>query len=88
MKSITQDMKYCLSLIQYAEKYGVTNAAIKYKTNRQYIYHWMRRYDDSMESLCDRSRRPHSHPNQHTTQKKNDITSLYQDLDLLSLLIN
>ena len=36
MTSITQDMKYRLSLIRYAEKYGVTKAAIKYKTNRQY----------------------------------------------------
>ena len=32
MTSITQDMKYRLSLIRYAEKYGVTKAAIKYKT--------------------------------------------------------
>lgn len=35
MTSITQDMKYHLSLIRYTEKYGVTKAAIKYKTNRQ-----------------------------------------------------
>ena len=34
MTSITQDMKYRLSLIRYAEKYGVTKAAIKYKTNQ------------------------------------------------------
>ena len=40
MASITQDMRYRLSLIRYAEKYGVTKAAIKYKTNRQYIYRW------------------------------------------------
>ena len=45
MTSITQDMKYRLSLIKYAEKYGVTKAAIRYKTNRQYIYRWKRRYD-------------------------------------------
>ena len=62
MTSITQDMKYRLSLIHYAEKYGVTKAAIKYKTNRQYIYRWKRRFDGSIESLCDRSRRPHFHP--------------------------
>lgn len=31
MASITQDMKYRLSLIQYAEKFGVTKAAVKYK---------------------------------------------------------
>ena len=38
MASITQDMRYRLSLIRFAEKYGVSKTAIKYKTNRQYIY--------------------------------------------------
>ena len=66
MASITQDMRYRLSLIRFAEKYGVSKAAIKYKTNRQYIYRWKRRYDGTIESLRDRSRRPHHHPNQHT----------------------
>lgn len=66
MASITQDMRYRLSLIQYADKYGVSKAARKYKTNRQYIYRWKNRYDGSWDSLRDRSRRPHSHPNQHT----------------------
>ena len=66
MTSITQDMRYRLSLINYANKYGVSKAAVKYKTNRQYIYRWKRRYDGSRESLRDRSRRPHHHPNQHT----------------------
>lgn len=69
MTSITQDMKYRLSLIKYAEKYGVSKAAIKYKTNRQYIYRWKRRFDGSIESLRDRSRRPHHHPNQHTPEE-------------------
>ena len=69
MYKITQNMHFRLSLIQYAEKYGVTKAAIKYKTNRQYIYRWKQRYDGSMDSLCDRSRRPHHHPNQHTPEE-------------------
>lgn len=34
MNSITQEMRFRLSLIKYADKYGVTKAAIKYKTNR------------------------------------------------------
>ena len=67
--SITQDMRFRLSLIRYAEKFGVTSAAIKYKTNRQYIYRWKKRFDGSIESLRDRSRRPHHHPNQHTPQE-------------------
>lgn len=36
MASITHDMRYHLSLIRYAHKYGVSKAAVKYKTNRQY----------------------------------------------------
>ena len=66
MASITQDMKYRLSLIKYADKFGVSKAAAKYKTNRQYIYRWKRRFDGSIESLRERSRRPHHHPNQHS----------------------
>lgn len=69
MNSITQDMRFRLSLIKFAEKYGVTRAAIKYKTNRQYVYRWRRRYDGSIDSLRDRSRRPHHHPNEHTPQE-------------------
>lgn len=76
MATITQDMRYRLSLIHYADKYGVTKAAIKYKTNRQYIYRWKRRYNGSWESLRDRSRRPHHHPNQHTPQEIKLISDL------------
>ena len=76
MASITQDMRYRLSLIRYAEKYGVTKAAVKYKTNRQYVYRWKRRFDGSMDSLRDRSRRPHHHPNQHTPQEVKLISDM------------
>lgn len=63
MATITQDMRFRLSLIEYAAKYGVTKAAQKYKTNRQYVYRWFNHYDGTWESLRDRSRHPHSHPN-------------------------
>ena len=38
-------MLYRQALINYANKKGVTKAAIRYKTNRQYIYRWQKRYD-------------------------------------------
>lgn len=76
MAIITQVMRYRLSLITYANKYGVTKAAIKYKTNRQYIYRWKRRFDGSILSLRDRSRRPHHHPNQHTPDEIKLITDM------------
>ncbi len=69
MATITQDMMYRLSLIKYAARFGVTKAAIKYKTNRQYIYRWKRRFDGSIESLRDLSRRPPHHPDQHTPEE-------------------
>ena len=78
MNSITQDMRYRLSLIEYSLKHGVTKAAIKYRTNRQYIYRWRKRYDGTIESLRDRSRRPHSHPNQHTPEEIKLITDMRQ----------
>lgn len=78
MATITQDMRYRLSLIKYAEKFGVTKAAIKYKTNRQYIYRWKRRYDGSIESLRERSRRPHHHPNQHTPDEIKLISDMHR----------
>ena len=69
MKTVTQTILYRQALIEYSEKYGVTKAAIRYKTNRQYIYRWLKRYDGTVESLKDRSHRPHHHPNEHTTEE-------------------
>jgi len=69
MNSVTQNMKYRQSLIRYAEKYGVSRASRKYNKSRSYIYFWKARYDGTLESLADRSRRPHSHPNQHTEEE-------------------
>ena len=66
MNSITQDMKYRQSLLTYAQKYGVSRASRKYNKSRSYIYFWRARYDGSLQSLACRSRRPHSHPNQHS----------------------
>ena len=69
-------MRYRQSLIRYAQKYGVTKAAIRYKTNRQYIYRWLKRYDGTLQSLADRSHRPHSHPNQHTPEETKLILNM------------
>ena len=59
-------MAYRQSLMKYAEKYGVNRASRKYNKSRSYIYFWKARWDGNVESLACQSRRPHSHPNQHT----------------------
>ena len=69
MNTITQTMRFRQALIKYSLKYGVTKAAIRYKVNRQYVYRWMKRYDGTLQSLADKSHRPHHHPNQHTPEE-------------------
>ena len=64
--SITQKMKYKQSVIKFSMKYGVKEAAIKFNECERTIYRWKARYDGSIESLRDKSRKPHHHPNEHT----------------------
>ena len=66
MSKITQDMRFKQAVITYSFKFGVTKAAVRYKTSRQNIYRWRKKYDGTLQSLADLSHRPHSHPNQHT----------------------
>ena len=75
-KSITQDMAYRQSLIRYAEKYGVSRASRKYNKSRSHIYFRKQRRDGSAASLVCQSRRPHSHPNQHTEAERKLIRDM------------
>ena len=68
-KIITQKVKYKQSVIKFSFKYGVRKAAIKFNEWPKTIYRWIERYDGSLESLVDHSRRPHYHPNQHTAEE-------------------
>ncbi len=67
--NITQKLKYKESVVKYSYRYGVTKAAIRYSECRRTIYRWRERYDGSLNSLKDKSRKPHFHPNQHTAEE-------------------
>ena len=69
MNSITQDILYKQSVVKYSFKHGVTKAAIKFKMHRKTIYRWREKYDGTAKSLKNKSRRPHSHPKQHTEEE-------------------
>lgn len=62
MKRITQEAYNRQRAIRYAERRNVTEAAIRYRMSRKTLYKWIRRYDGSVESLQDQSRRPHHSP--------------------------
>lgn len=67
--NITQRLKYKESVVKFSYKYGVTKTAIKYGECKRTIYRWRKKYDGSLESLKDKSRKPHYHPNQHTKEE-------------------
>ena len=69
MNSITQDILFKQSVVEYSLKHGVTEAAKKYKQHRKTIYRWREKYDGTRKSLVNKSRRPKSHPNEHTEKE-------------------
>ena len=79
-------MKYRQSLMTYAEKHGVSKASRKYNKNRSYIYFWKNRWDGSLESLACKSRKPQSHPNQHTPEEMKLIGDMRRRNPKLSVL--
>ena len=67
--SITQEMKYRMSTINHAKRFGVQRAAADCHTTPSSIYRWMKIYEaggEKIEALASKSRRPKSHPNSHT----------------------
>ena len=62
MNSITEEMRFRQRLCEYAMKHGVTRAARRYHTNRQFVYRQLKKYDGTVRSLALKSRRPHHNP--------------------------
>ena len=69
MNTVTQITRRRQAIIEYSLKKGVTKAARRYNVSRQFIYRWQKRYDGTLESLENKSHRPHSYPNQHTEEE-------------------
>lgn len=68
MKSIiTEELRFRKRVCDFALKVkNMAAAARRYHTSRQQVSLWLKRYDGTIDSLRLKSRRPHSHPNQHT----------------------
>lgn len=69
MSIITEEMRYRKKLCEYAIKYGVTKAARRYQTYRQFVYRQLKKYDGTVKSLDLKSRRPLNSPNAHTEEE-------------------
>jgi len=66
-------------VIKDAQRIGsVTKAARMHRVTRQSVHRWIARYDGTLESLMDRSRRPRYHPNQHSRQEIRLVLSVWR----------
>jgi len=62
MDIITQEAYARQRMLKYLKNHTATETAIRYKMSRKSVYKWKNRYDGTIESLKDRSRRPLSSP--------------------------
>lgn len=66
MDRITQEAHHRQRMLNYANAHGTTNTSIRWGISRKTICKWKKRYDGSVESLKDRSRRPHHSPSRQS----------------------
>lgn len=78
MTIITEEMRYRDKLCRYALNHGVTKAARRYHTNRQFVYRQLEKYDGTVKSLALRSRRPKCSPNAHSEEELHLIKRMYK----------
>jgi len=69
MDIVTQNAYHRQRMVSYFYAHGGTQTSIRYKVSRKTIYKWVKRDDGTVESLKDRSHRPHKHPSQHTEEE-------------------
>lgn len=85
MKSITEEMRFRQRLCEYALKHGVTRAARRYHTNRQFVYRQLKKYDGNVRSLALKSRKPHYSPNAHNEEELGLIVSMLKSNGIYGL---
>ena len=69
MNIITQDLKFRQSVVKYYYRNGATATAAQYKIGRKTVYRWAKKYNGTIESLANESRRPHTNPRAHTDKE-------------------
>lgn len=76
MNTLTQKLCFRQSVVLYSQRNSVFSAIRKFGVSRATVYRWRKMYDGTLISLAERSRRPHSHPNQHTPEELKLISNM------------
>lgn len=67
---ITEKMRLIERIVKYAvKKDNNSKAARRYHTSRQQVQRWRKKYNGTINSLAEESRRPKSHPNEHSIEE-------------------
>ena len=59
-------------------KHNNNAKAGRYETSRQQVQRWRKKYDGTVQSLANKSGRPHGHPNQHTEKEIELLSKKYR----------
>lgn len=76
MNTVSQIARYRQSVLLFFFRHGLQNTLNKFNVSRASLFRWKKRYDGSQQSLKDYSRRPHHHPNQHTSEELKLISDM------------
>ncbi len=75
MTRITTQEKY--KIMRLLETQNIYFISVRYHVSVRTLYRWKARFDGTVESLNNKSTRPHtSHPNAHTEKEKSDILKI------------
>lgn len=87
METISQIARFRQTVVQYSFNFGVSAAVRRLNVYRASVYRWRARFNGETQSLQDKSRRPHHHPNQHTPEELLLIRNMCRRNSNASLLV-
>lgn len=84
---LSQNKYFRQRMIKYLNNHTVTETAIRFKVSRKTVYKWKNRYDGTVESLSDKSHRPHHIPRAHSEQELKLIRRLAKKHKWIDLIL-
>lgn len=78
MDRITQEAQARQRMLKYLEKHGVIETAIRYHVSRKTVWKWRKRYDGTLESLKEQSRRPKHSPRKQSEEEQRLVSRLHK----------
>lgn len=87
MNTLTQITRFRQSVVIYSYNNSISSACCKFNISRATIYRWRSRYNGTAVSLAPFSRKPLSHPNQHTLEELKLISNMRRRNPNLGLVV-